>query len=158
MSVQVYSIPDQAEGRRKAFLERKYIDLSCKQTLTCGGNVICYKSAHHPIPTRWNRKNPGNFQNKSVSSLFNSVPRYIIFWTKLNGRGRSFCRVQEGGTLWDYPQEHLIVTRYEKVSPFLKFEIILPLLCFLLDLLTNKHCRTWSSMINVWVDSRNCPK
>ena len=99
MSVQVYSVPDQAEGRRKAFLKRKCIDLSCKQTLTCGGNVICYKSAHHPIPTRWNRKHPGNFQNKSVSSSFNSVSRYIIFSTKLNGRGRPFCRVQEGGTL-----------------------------------------------------------
>ena len=30
----------------------------------------------------------------------------------------------------------------EKVSPFVKFEIILPFLCFLLDSLINKHCRT----------------
>ena len=31
-----------------------------------------------------------------------------------------------------------------KVSPFVKFEKILPLLCFLLDALTNKNCKTWS--------------
>ena len=30
----------------------------------------------------------------------------------------------------------------------MKFEIILPLFCLLLDPLTSKHCRTWSSMIN----------
>ena len=34
---------------------------------------------------------------------------------------------------------HLVDIRYEKVSPFVKFEIMLPLLCFLLDPLTNKH-------------------
>ena len=43
---------------------------------------------------------------------------------------------------------HLVDIRHEKVSPFVKFEIILPLFCFLLDPLTSKHCRTWSSMIN----------
>ena len=31
-----------------------------------------------------------------------------------------------------------------KVFPFVKFEIILPHLCFLLDPLTNKHCSTWA--------------
>ena len=51
---------------------------------------------------------------------------------------------------------NLVDTRDEKVSPFVKFEIILPLLCFLLDPLTNKHCRTWSSVINLWIDSRTC--
>ena len=35
---------------------------------------------------------------------------------------------------------HLVDIRHEKVSPFVKFEIILPLLCFLLDPLTNKLC------------------
>ena len=30
-----------------------------------------------------------------------------------------------------YPQEQLVVMRDEKVSPFVKFEIIQPLLCFL---------------------------
>ena len=51
-------------------------------------------------------------------------------------------------------QDHQLVDiRHEKVSPFVKFEIILPLLCFLLDPLTKKHCRTWSSKINLWIDS-----
>ena len=102
-----------------------------------------------------NTKQPGNFQNKSVSSRFSWVSRYVFFMEKLKGRGRPFL---EGAgkrvTLWDYPQEHLVVIRYENVSPFVKFEIILLLLCCLLDPLTNKYCRTWSSMINLRIDSR----
>ena len=58
MSVQVYSVSDQTEGRRKPFL--KWGD----------GNVNHYKSVYHPIPTRGNRKQPGNLQNKSVSCPF----------------------------------------------------------------------------------------
>ena len=61
-------------------------------------------------------------------------------------------------TLEDYPQEHLVVIRDEKASPFLKFEIILPLRCFLLDSVTNKHCRTWSAMINLQIDSKTYQK
>ena len=155
----MYSAPGQAERRRKTFLEWKRIDLSYKLSLTCGGNVNYYKSVHHPIPTRENREHPGNFQNKSVSSAFNWVSRYILFLAKLKGKGRpSLEGPKSGATLWDYPQEHLVVIRDEKVSPFVKFEIILPLLCFLLDPLTNKHCRTWSSMINLWINSRTCQK
>ena len=41
------------------------------RSLTSGGNFNYDKSVHHPIPTRRNRENPGNFQNKSVSSPFN---------------------------------------------------------------------------------------
>ena len=51
MSAQVYSVSGQTEGRRKAFLEWTSLDLSSKLSLTCGGNVNCYKSVHHPIPT-----------------------------------------------------------------------------------------------------------
>ena len=51
MSAQVYSVPGQTEGRSKAFLEWKSIDLSHELSLTCGGNVNYYKSVHHPIPT-----------------------------------------------------------------------------------------------------------
>ena len=51
MSAQVYSVPGQTEGRRKAFLEWKSIDLSYELSLTCRGNVNYYKSVHHPIPT-----------------------------------------------------------------------------------------------------------
>ena len=151
MSAQVYSAPGQAEEWSKTFLEWKIIDLNPMNSLTCGGNVNCYKSVHHPVPTRENRGHAGNFQNKSVSSAFNWVSRYILFLAKLKSTRRE-------ATLQDYPQEHLVVIRDEKVSPFVKFEIILPLLCFLLDSLTNKHCRTWSSMINLWIDSRTCQK
>ena len=35
---------------------------------------------------------------------------------------------------------HLVDIRHEKVSPFVKFEIILPLLCFLLDPLKSNPC------------------
>ena len=49
---------------------------------------------------------------------------------------------RRGATLQDY---NLVDIRHEKVSPFVKFEIILPLLCFLLDHLTKKHCWAWSS-------------
>ena len=123
------------------------------------GNVNYYKSVHHPIPTRENRKHPRNFQNKSASSAFNWVPWYILFLAKLKGRGRPFLvGPSRGATLWNYLQEHLVVIRDEKVSPFVKFEKILPLLCFLLDPLTNKHCRTWSSMINLWIDYKTYQK
>ena len=71
MSAQVYYVPDQTEGRRKAFLEWKTIDFSSKLSFTCGGNVNYHKSVHQTIPTCGNRKHPGNFQNKSVSSPFN---------------------------------------------------------------------------------------
>ena len=46
----------------------------------------------------------------------------------------------------------------KKSLPFVKFEIVLPIPCFVLDPLTNKHCRTWSSVINLWIDSRACQK
>ena len=100
----------------------------------------------------------GSFQNILVSSLFNWVSRYILFLAKIKGRGRPFLRVEQGGSLWDYPQEHLVVIRDKKVSPFVKFEINLPFLCFSLDPLTNKHCRTWSSIINLWIDFRTSQK
>ena len=84
---------------------------------------------------------------------------YILFLVKLTGKERSFLEsVRRGATLWDYPQEYLVVIRDEKIFPFVKFEINVALLCFLLDLPTNKHCRTWSSMINLSIDSRACQK
>ena len=71
MSPQVYSVPGQTEGRRKATLEWKSTDLSSKLSLIRGGNVEYYEIVHHPIPTRGNREHHGNFQNKPVSSPFN---------------------------------------------------------------------------------------
>ena len=43
MSAQVYSVPGQTEGRRKAFLEWKSIDLSYELPLTCGGIISIIK-------------------------------------------------------------------------------------------------------------------
>ena len=100
MSAQVYSVPGQTEGKRKAFFEWKSIDLSYELSLTCGVNVNYYKSVHHPIPTRENREHSGNFQNKSVSSAFNSVSRYILFLANLKGKGKSFLKsARRGATL-----------------------------------------------------------
>ena len=71
MGTQVACVFDQTEEIRRTFLELKSIDLSYKLSLICGGNVSYYKSVHHPISTRGNRKYPGNFQSKPVSSPFN---------------------------------------------------------------------------------------
>ena len=128
-------------------------------SLTCVGNINYYKSVHNPIPSRTNREQPGNFQNESVTSPFSWVSRSILFLAKMKGEKGLFEGMKKGVvTLWDYLQEHLVVVRDEKVSPFVKLEIILPLLCFLLDSLTNKYCRTWSSMINLWIDFRTYRK
>ena len=45
MNARVYSVLGQTEGRKKAFLEWKSIDLSSKLSLNY------YQSVHHPIPT-----------------------------------------------------------------------------------------------------------
>ena len=71
MNAQGYSAPGQTEGKRKTFFEQKSIDLSYELSLTCGVNVSYYKSVDHPIPTPENKKQPGNFQNKSGSPAFN---------------------------------------------------------------------------------------
>ena len=72
MSPQIYSVPGQTEGKRKAFLKCKGVDLSSKLSLlTCEGNVNYYKSVYHPIPTRGNLEHPGKFKNKLISSHFN---------------------------------------------------------------------------------------
>ena len=107
---------------------------------------------------QWEQETPRQFSKQicklsfQLSYIFSSCPNWM------GKKGLFWKGARRGTTLWDYPQEHLIVIRYEKVSPFVKFEIILPILCFLLDPLTNKHCRTWSSMINLWIDSRTCQK
>ena len=122
------------------------------------GNVNYYKSVYHPNPTL-----PARI--RSTLAIF-KTNQYVLYsaecgdifssWPNWRGEKGLFWRVQEGRgiTLWDYPQEHFIIIRDWKVSPFGKFEIILTFLCFSLDSLTNKHCRTWSSMINLWIDSR----
>ena len=85
MSVQVYSVPSKTKGRRKALLEWKSIELPNELSLTCGDNAKYYESVHHPISSPDNKEHPANFQNKSVSSAFSLVSRYILFLAKLNG-------------------------------------------------------------------------
>ena len=63
------------------------------------------------------------------------------------GERKAFLKgARRGATLWDYHEEHLEVIRDEKVSPFVKFEIILPFLSFLLGPLqisTAEHGVLW---------------
>ena len=87
----------------------------------------------------------------------NRVSRYILILAKLNGRGRPFLKgAKRGATLWHYPQEHLVGIRDEKVSFCEIWDNPTPLL-FLVELLTSKHCRTWSKLdminLNSWIDS-----
>ena len=51
MSAQVYFVPGQTEGIRKASLEWTNTEPSFKLSLTRGANVNYYKSVHHPVPT-----------------------------------------------------------------------------------------------------------
>ena len=92
-------------------------------SLTYGANVnYCVKcSSYYSYSACWSRENPGNFQNKSISSPFNWVSRYILFLAKLRGKKDLIWRVQEGGPHC----ERLVVIK--DVYPFVKFEIILPL-------------------------------
>ena len=112
MSAQVYSASSHTEGRRKALLEWKDIELSSKLSLTCS---YYYKSVHHSITTCENREHSGNAQNK-VSSLFNRVSRYILFLVNLKRRRRPFLEgARWGSILWDFSQEHLVFIRDKKV-------------------------------------------
>ena len=154
MSAQIYSIPGQTEGMRKAFLEWTGIDWSSKLSLTCGGNVNYYKSVHPPIATlgTGNGEHPGNFKKKKISKVsFQMSAERIRSMAKLKRKGNPFLEgARMGAALWDCPQEQFVVMKDEKVCPFVKFKIILPppLSFCLLDLLTNEHCRALSSMIN----------
>ena len=80
------------------------------------------------IPTPENKEHPTNFQNKSVSSPFSRVTRYILFLAKLKGEEGFFEGCKKGGHIVRLPQEHLTVIRHGKLSSFVKFEIILTLL------------------------------
>ena len=106
----------------------------------------------------WEQETPWQF-SKQISELSFQLSVQVYFLLGQTEGERPFLEgARRGTTLQDYPQEHLDAIRDEKVSPFVKFEIILPLLCFLLDLLTNRHSRIWTSMINLWIDSRTCQK
>ena len=108
----------------------------------------------------WEQGTPWQF-SKQISKLsFQLSFQIYSLLAQTEGERKAFFWKGErnGTTLRDYSQDHLVDITDEKVSPFVKFEVILPLLCFSLDPLTNKHCRTWSSTINFWRDSRTCQK
>ena len=131
-------------------------------SLAGGGNVNYYKTAHHPLLKGiWNIL---AIFSKSVSKWISKfsfqlgVQVYSLL-AQAEGERKAFLRGARRRTaLWDYLQEYLVVIRDEKVSPFVKFEIILLLLCFLLDPLTNKSCRAWRSKIKLWIDFRTYQK
>ena len=88
-------------------------------------------------------------QHRFKLSFQLSFQGFFFFWQKLKGEKISLNGARGEATLWDYLQEHLVVIKGESS---VKFEIILLLLWFLSEALTNKHCRTWSSMINLWIN------
>ena len=148
--------------RGKAFLKwTRSIDLSSKLSLTYRGNVNYYKSVQHPIPTLpgGNREHPGNFQNKSVNSLFNWASRYILFLPKLKGKERPFL---EGCKKEDHiarlsPRALGWCKRWKSLFFCKIWNNLTPPLFFIRPI-KNEYCRTWGSMINLWMDSRNCQR
>ena len=71
-------------------------------------------------------------QNKSVGSSFKRVSKYILFLAKLKEIGRTFLEgVKTEVAARDY--SHWSLLEKKIVSPIVKFEIISPLFCCLLD-------------------------
>ena len=159
MIAQVYSVSGQTEGRKKVFLEWTSIDLlSSTLSLTCGVNVNYYKSVHHSISTL--PVGIGNTKQISELSFQLSVRVYSLLGHTEEETKAFFGGCKKGSRIVRLTTGLLVVIRDEKVCPFVTFEIILPLLCCLLDPAgsANKHYRAWSSMINLWIDSRICQK
>ena len=102
---------------------------------------------------------PGNFQNKLVSSPFNWVSRYI----SLLGQTEEERKVFFGG--WK-KRDHILRFPIRALGCHDKWKILsfcgiwnnLNSPLFLLNPLTKKHYRTWSSIINLWIDSMICQK
>ena len=107
----------------------------------------------------WEQETTWQFLNQIIKLSFQlSVQIYSLLGQTEGERKALFGGYKKGTTLWDYHQEHLVVIRNEKVSTFAKFETILPLLCILLEPLTNKHCRTWRSMVNLCIYCTTCQR
>ena len=79
------------EVREKAFLKWKKIDFSSKLSLHMDVMLTIIKVFIIPfLFCLWEQEHLGNFPNKSVSSPFNWVSRYILFLPKLKGKERPF--------------------------------------------------------------------
>ena len=76
-----------------------------------------------PLCLCGNREYPGSFQNKSVSSSFKWVPKYILFLANLREEGRSFW----SGQSYTYPLNYLL--HVGLMFAIIKVLIILFLLC-----------------------------
>ena len=93
---------------------------------------------------QWEQGTPWQFSKQITKLSFQLTFQIYSVLAQTEREKKAFlegCK-RRGTTLWDYPPERSVFIRYEKVSPLVKFEIILPVLCFLLDPLTNKGCRT----------------
>ena len=156
----VYSVPGQIEGGKKAFLERKaqvyplnyhlYVGLMLAVTK---GFIILF------LLCLWEQGTSQQFSKQMCKLSFQlSVQIYSPFGQTEEERKAFFGGCKKGGGVVRLTPRVLVVIKDEKVCPFVKFEIIIPLLCCLLDPLTNYHYRAWSSMINLWIDSRTCQK
>ena len=103
-SPQVYSVPGQAEGRKKAFLELTSIDLFSKLSITCGGNVNYCKSVHHPIHTM--PVGIGNtlaiFKTKQKTLLSVSVQVYSLLGQTEEERKAFLDGARRGAAFRDY--------------------------------------------------------
>ena len=73
-------------------MEWTSINLFSKLSLTYGGNVNYYKNVHHPIPTP--PDGIGNtqavFKTNRYAPPFSRVSKYVFFFAKVKGKGRSF--------------------------------------------------------------------
>ena len=113
----------------------KNTDLSSKLYLTCGSNFN-YFCVHHHTPTL--PVEIGStleiFKTNQLALLSIKSPSIFSSWSNWREEEGLFWRgCKKGAALWDDLQEYLVVIRNEKVSPFVKFETIVPFLCFLLD-------------------------
>ena len=98
--------------------------------------MLTVRNVHHALSTL-----PVGIKNtwklsKQISKLFFQGN---IQWILLSIHEHSLLgQIGGGRKLWET----------KKVSPFMKFERIQPLLCYLLDPLTKKYSRVWSSLRN----------
>ena len=92
----------------------------------------------------WEQGTPWQFSKQTNKLSFQLSVQVFFFLANLKRRGRPLlegARKREGARIERLPQEHLVALKDEKVCSSVKFEVILPLLCCLLDPLTNKQFR-----------------
>ena len=105
---------------------------------------------------------PNNFQNKSVSPFKLTVHMYSLLGQTEGRRKVDFLKEDWGRRRvhGETSKSNWYLQETQTVSPFVKFEISSPLLCYLLDLITNNYINVRCSMISniLWIDTRMCRK